>query len=281
MQNFQPGMMPNLLLSQQTQQQQMMQMMANMQNQSTGIGQQVAPQQNGQNNQNVQNGQTQQTQARSHRDYASTGSPGDDSKMHVNLWRGSSMSLEWGPYETMQPGHIFTVWPASRAVGMPANPQNINSEYILRTVGANNALKQILNKQATSLKMRHCLHFQTRKLCRLGADCHFIHSKLESEDAAVPQNNHPQNNQGGLPGLGLMPNQAVMNGMLPNGGAQQALLANMSGNNNNQQPLDMFSQLSNNNAAAQQWMLQQQLQQQQQRQQQQFMMNQQQQQNRS
>ena len=78
-------------------------------------------------------------------------------------------------YETLPSGFVITVYPPNDAGVL--EPQLIPSEMIIMTAGAVTARRW---HQGVSVgnKPRHCAHFQFKRLCHLGSQCHFIHSKV-------------------------------------------------------------------------------------------------------
>jgi hypothetical protein len=116
-------------------------------------------------------------------------------------------------YETLPAGFTLTIHPpnashsTTQAPGggrVTVRPQPIPSEMILWTVGGEMALQYTKDVQAgrasalpaaavvatnaaggenaaaggAGARPRHCAHYQFKRLCNLGRDCHFIHSKV-------------------------------------------------------------------------------------------------------
>ncbi|AYU83422.1 conserved hypothetical protein [Leishmania infantum JPCM5] len=75
-------------------------------------------------------------------------------------------------YEHMPPELIVRVYQPNT----PGDGMDFNGDDVLRTAGATqyeDAYKQTGGIPA--LKMQHCAHFQTKKLCRMGDGCRFLH----------------------------------------------------------------------------------------------------------
>lgn len=106
-------------------------------------------------------------------------------------------------YETLPPGFTLTVHApnSNHVTGAkrgPPLPQNIPSDRVIVTVGAKTALDFLRNGRrsgdggAVGARPRHCAHFQYRRLCNLGNQCHFIHSKVPFAEAPVAQGAAPK-----------------------------------------------------------------------------------------
>jgi len=80
-------------------------------------------------------------------------------------------------YETLPKGYALRVY-APNDKG-PQEPQMIPSEMIILTAGAIAAKRCSLGGDAApGARPRHCAHYQFKRLCNLGSQCHFIHSKV-------------------------------------------------------------------------------------------------------
>jgi len=77
-------------------------------------------------------------------------------------------------YETLAPGMVLRVF-APNDNGA-SEPQSIPSEMIIVTAGALAARRGGPGPDAA--RPRHCAHYQFKRLCNLGTQCHFIHSKI-------------------------------------------------------------------------------------------------------
>ena len=123
-------------------------------------------------------------QARMRRDYvrpAADGGSAKREKVHINLW---APSLDDGHpsvsphapcrYESLPAGRTLAVFTLN---GAASRPQMIPSELLLRTVGSESAYER-QSLGGPQPRMQHCAHFQGRRMCTLGPDCNFIHSKL-------------------------------------------------------------------------------------------------------
>ncbi|KAK7198688.1 hypothetical protein NESM_000832500 [Novymonas esmeraldas] len=85
-------------------------------------------------------------------------------------------------YATVAPGLLFAVYPPNR---LDSPPQLIPSECVLRTQGAMQTCAALVREAAGGggvaggggiVRPRHCAHFQFKRMCNLGAACHFIHA---------------------------------------------------------------------------------------------------------
>ena len=107
-------------------------------------------------------------------------------------------------YQTIPSGVVFPVYPPNSA---NVSPQSIPSEKILVTTGAQNVFNVLQSRggdaaACTSMKPRHCAHFQFKRMCNLGTECNFIHSLVPyiqgvSNSAVDPY--RPQGQQQPLP----------------------------------------------------------------------------------
>lgn len=116
-------------------------------------------------------------------------------------------------YETLPPGYVLYIHPPNAAhsttQGMhgervPLRPQRIQSSMIIWTRGGDMALKHAMGQMhgrpfatannevdnmvplgATGARPRHCAHYQFKRLCNLGRDCQFIHSKIPFAEATA------------------------------------------------------------------------------------------------
>ena len=52
------------------------------------------------------------------------------------------------------------------------------SELLLKTVGSETAFQRLNGAALPARRLQHCVHFQGRRMCTLGSDCHFVHSKV-------------------------------------------------------------------------------------------------------
>lgn len=108
-------------------------------------------------------------------------------------------------YPTVPSGMIFAVFPPNQ---LNSSPQLIPSELILITEGAlqtQRALAALAEDARSSaagsqvhgggsggaevpiVRPRHCAHFQFKRMCNLGASCHFIHSLIPFVQGMVNQ----------------------------------------------------------------------------------------------
>jgi hypothetical protein len=105
-------------------------------------------------------------------------------------------------YDTLEPGFVLTIYGPNATTnttgshrGEQSGPQRIPSEMILTTCGSETALAHMLSgadqgvKGAVGSRPRHCAHYQFKRLCNLGRNCHFIHSKVPflTPGPTVPQ----------------------------------------------------------------------------------------------
>jgi len=78
-------------------------------------------------------------------------------------------------YETLPHGVSLFVHLPSASVGA----QQIPSEAILRTKGAVEVYKAVINDRFSAIhRPQHCAHFQFKKMCNRGSECGFIHSLI-------------------------------------------------------------------------------------------------------
>jgi len=75
-------------------------------------------------------------------------------------------------YERLPPGLTLFV----HLPGSTAQPQMIQSQFIIRTDGAERLYADVIeNNLGACVRPQHCAHFLYKKLCNLGAECAFIH----------------------------------------------------------------------------------------------------------
>jgi hypothetical protein len=103
-------------------------------------------------------------------------------------------------YPTLPAGYTITVHPPNEAHSTTATeahgratvkPQDIPSDMIIWTAGAQSALDCVASGGASSrgapglsgARPRHCAHYQFRRVCNLGRDCKFLHSKVPFAEA--------------------------------------------------------------------------------------------------
>lgn len=87
-------------------------------------------------------------------------------------------------YETLPAGFTMAVYPPNAdCEGVDVEPQIIPSDKIILTAGAVTARRTSTGKVH---KARHCAHYQYRRICHLGAQCHFIHSKVPLHQPSAP-----------------------------------------------------------------------------------------------
>jgi len=97
--------------------------------------------------------------------------------VHMNIW-AQPVDKTQAPvsphapcrFEALPAGRIFTV------VCAQGRPHAVPSEFVLRTAGAE--LAMAAGASDAPRPLLHCAHFQSRRMCRLGPDCSFIHSKI-------------------------------------------------------------------------------------------------------
>jgi len=115
-------------------------------------------------------------------------------RVHINIWAPPSAVSPWVPcrYETLPAGQTLAVFARHVRGGNPSRPQFIPTEFVLRTAGSLAARQRLLDLAATvgatpmqlqqqARQQQHCVHFQGRRMCILGSDCNFIHSKVPPE----------------------------------------------------------------------------------------------------
>jgi len=112
-------------------------------------------------------------------------SPGEsrNDRVHINYWvepgpDSSQRKLSPYapcPYEALPAGRMLNVY---NAHGAPGAAQMLPSELLLKTVGSETAFQRLNGAALPARRLQHCVHFQGRRMCTLGSDCHFVHSKV-------------------------------------------------------------------------------------------------------
>jgi len=137
-----------------------------------------------------------QHRGRSRLDYVRAVDDGASSeRLHINLWAttadgGQPAVSPYAPcrYESLPAGRTLAVFTLN---GAQSHPHLIPSELVLRTVGSETAFERLsLGGAAQQPRMQHCAHFQGRRMCTLGPDCNFIHSKLPPPPIRAEESSH-------------------------------------------------------------------------------------------
>jgi len=123
--------------------------------------------------------------SRSRQDYvrAGDGAESRNELVHLNYWfepgpDSSQRKLSPYapcPYEALPAGRMLNVY---NAHGAPGAAQMLPSELLLKTVGSETAFQRLNGAALPARRLQHCVHFQGRRMCTLGSDCHFVHSKV-------------------------------------------------------------------------------------------------------